>query len=442
MTAHAQTRRFRQLRDAMHAHGFAQKVIRTAGFNVGAAAAAGLGGVIIARAVGPGVRGEYAAVTSWFGLALMVGGVGQPAALCFYVARDPERARDYVATSRAMMIVTGAIALTAGFLLAPLLSHGVPAVVAGYRIAFSASIMAFVGASYTFSLQAKDIRQWNLVRITQPVLALIAIVVLWRLRLLTLDSSLLILAGTMSLQLAWAYFACHRTGLLAGRVSVGLVKPLFTYGAAQIAALTPALVNADLDQLVLSQTVPPAALGKYAIAVTLTLLPIPLVSAIGNVAFPRLAAQREVTGATRRLQRAAVLGSGGVAAAILIPIAALSYWAVPLVFGTAYRGAVPMVWILTPGSVFLSCSQVVGDLLRGRSHPAVVAWAQGLAAIFTVVLLLALLPVIGVYGAAVASTISYGVALAAMLRRLWRLPRHARGSYSAAPVRASAQPET
>ena len=50
------------------------------------------------------------------------------------------------------------------------------------------------------------------------------------------------------------------------------------------------------------------------------------------------------------------------------------------------------------------------------------AWAQGLAAVFTIVLLFALLPVVGVASAAIASTVAYGVALGAMLRYLWRLP--------------------
>ena len=63
--------------------------------------------------------------------------------------------------------------------------------------------------------------------------------------------------------------------------------------------MTPATVNAYLDQLVLSQLVPPAALGCYAIAVSATLVPVPLVSAIGNVAFPRLAARRAVHRAAR-----------------------------------------------------------------------------------------------------------------------------------------------
>jgi hypothetical protein len=81
------------------------------------------------------------------------------------------------------------------------------------------------------------------------------------------------------------------------------------------------------------------------------------------------------------------------------------------------------VWILTPGALFLACGQVAGDLLRGRKRPIFVAWAQGLAAVFTVVMLLALLPLVGVAGAAIASTVAYGISLGAMLRYLWRLPQ-------------------
>ena len=426
--------KFIKIVKAVRRRGFARAVARTAGFNFTGVLAAGLGGVIMARAVGPTIRGEYAAVTAWFGVSLMVGGMGQPAALCYYVARDPVRARAYVATSRAMMLTTGAVALSLGMLLAPFLAHGNTSVALGYRVAFGASVLAFVGASYTFSLQARDLRRWNVVRVSQPVLSVISILVLWRLGRLTLDNALLVLPVTMLLQLCWAYRGCRRAGLAPGRARADLIRPLSAYGAAQIAALTPAALNAQLDQLVLSQTVPSADLGRYAIAVSLTLLPVPFVSAIGNVAFPRLASQGKVTDTTHRLQRLAVLGSGGLAAAMLIPLAAVAYWLVPLVFGAEYRGAVPLLWILTPGAIFLACSQVVGDLLRGRRQPGAVALAQGLAAIFTVLLLLVLLPLIGVYGAAIASTIAYGVALVAMLRRLARLPRHARSGGPRTPT--------
>ena len=115
------------------------------------------------------------------------------------------------------------------------------------------------------------------------------------------------------------------------------------------------------------------------------------------------------------------MSSAGLALCMLLPLALVAYWLVPVVFGVSYRSAVPLLWILTPGAVFLACGQVVGDLLRGLNRPVVVAWAQGFAVVFTVVLLFALLPVLGVYGAAVASTVAYGIALAAMLYFLRRM---------------------
>jgi hypothetical protein len=184
----------RELASVLRPRGVGRLVARTATYNVAATAAASLGGIIVARALGPEMRGEYAAVMAWLGVAFIVGGMGQPAALCFYVARDPGNARSYVATSRAMMLVTGTIALAGGMLLAPLLARGNPGLTVAYRIAFATSIVAFIGASYTFSLQAKNLRWWNTVRVSQPVLSLAFLIVLWRLRLLTLTAALIVLA--------------------------------------------------------------------------------------------------------------------------------------------------------------------------------------------------------------------------------------------------------
>ena len=427
VTADAAGRHLREFASALRRRGTGRQVARTAGFNVASAAAAGLGGIIAARALGPEMRGEYAAVTAWFGVTLMIGSMGQPAALCFHVAHDPGNARGYVATSRALMLVTGTVALAGGILLAPLLARGNAGLTVAYRIAFSTSIVAFVGASYTFSLQARNLRWWNEVRATQPILSLAFLIVLWRLRIFTLDAALIVLALTTLLQLGWAYYRCRSADLVPGHVQAGLVRPLAGYGIAQIAAMAPAALNTNLDKLVLSQAVPPAVLGRYAIAVSCSLLPIPMVSAIGNVAFPRLASRQRVDGLAGRIQWLGILGSACAAACALVPLDLVAPWLVPRVFGPGYAEVVPLLWILTPAGVFLACNQVTGDVLRGRKRPLVVARAQGLAAVFTVILLVVLLPVAGVYGAAIASTVAYGVALVMMLLSLRRLPSDSPG---------------
>ena len=404
-------------------------IARTACFNSASAAAAALSGVIVARTVGPAVRGEYAAVTAWFGALLLAGELGQSAAVCFYVASDPQRARGYVATSRAMMMVTGGCALLAGLVVAPLLAHGNPQVTWAYRIVFCGSVIAFIGTGYTFSLQATSTRRWNLVRISQPALALAMIIAARLLDQLTLATAIGALLVSMAVQLGYAYYCCRRCGLAPGRVEPSLIGPLVKCGLAQLAAITPAAINSFLDQLLLSQLVPPADLGRYAIAASVTTVPIPLVSAIGNVAFPRLAARRGRAASSVRLALTAVLVAAGIASAILLPLAASAYWLIPAVFGPAYRGAVPLLWVLTPGGVFLACGQVVGDLLRGLGRPGQVARAQGATAVGAVVLLIALLPAVGVMAAAIASTLAYGMALGLMIRWLSRPARQVRARH-------------
>ena len=424
MSALTAVTRLQAAKATLRGHHVGGAIARTASFNVASAAAVSAGGVILARAVGPAVRGEYAAVIAWFGVLLVIGEMGQTAAVCFYVSRDPRRACAYVATSRAMMLVTGGIAVAAGLRAAPVLAHGAPGLADAYRLAFAASVIGFLGASYMFSLQARSIRQWNLVRVSQPLLGLAGIVVLWRLRLLSLHTAIVTLTVTMTLQLGYAYYSCRRCALAPGAFRLKLVRRLASYGLAQLAATAPASLNVSLDRLVLSQTVPPADLGRYAIAVSVAMVPVPLVSAIGSVAFPRLAARRVAGADDRRLPRAAMLASAGAAIVIVVPVVAVAGWAIPLAFGAAYRGAVPLVWILAPGAVCLACGQVAGDLLRGLGRPGQVAAAQGVAAVFTIAVLAALLPSTGVAAAAIASTVAYGVALAVLASCLWRAPGH------------------
>lgn len=406
----------------LHHSSIGRSIAGTAGCNIAVYGAAAIGGVIIARAIGPTTRGEYAAVTSWLGIAIMLGEIGLPTALCFYVAHDRQQANTYVATSCCIMAVTSIAVTIACMIVAPVLAVGHPGLTIAYRLTFACLLVACFSDSFTSALLGRDQSLWNRVRLCQPLTSIVVIVILWRLKLLNIDSALIVLFGTLLAQLFLAYSMCRRVGLVSARYSSLLVRPLVSYGLAQIAAATPASLNAYLDQLVLSVTVPPSDLGRYSIAVSLTLLPAPVVSSIGYVLLPRLAGGEVTSGRAHRLQANAIWASVVLSIAILAPIDLAAPWLVPLAFGAAYRGVVPLLWILSPGGVFLSSGQVVANLLRGRKRQIVAAKAEGIALIFTLVLLTTLLPIFGVTGAAIASTIPYGVSFAFMLKSLWQIP--------------------
>ncbi len=184
---HASPTRFQAYIATFGHLGAVRSVIRTAGFNGASTMAAGLAGILIARTLGPTVQGEYAAITAWFGVIVILGDMGQQAALCYYVAYDPGHAREYVATSRAIILAGGIPIIIICLFIAPLLAHGNRSVLVGYRIAFTILFIAFIGVSYIVSLQGRDLSRWNTVKLSQPTLSLFAIILLWRLRLLNLD---------------------------------------------------------------------------------------------------------------------------------------------------------------------------------------------------------------------------------------------------------------
>jgi O-antigen/teichoic acid export membrane protein len=400
---------------------FGWTVARTSVCNVAAAAAAGIAGIVIARSLGPSVRGEYAAVMAWFAVVLVIGQLGQTAATTFFVARERGRAADYLATSRSMMVTTGVVSLGVGMLVAPLLSAGSGAATAGFRLMFATCLVSFVGASYVFSLQATSIPRWNLARLSQPVAYLVIVTGLHLAGRLDLMTALYVLSGTILAQTGLAYWLCAREGLTGGRTRPGLARPLTRYGLAQLASAAPGLVTTRLGLLVLSLTVPSAALGQYAVAASVTALALPVVSAVGNVSFPRIASRTMSVARMDRLQRWAVLSSLIVGLSLMLPLVVSAPWLVPLVFGGGFGGAVPLVMVLAPGGVLLACGRVCADLLKGHGRPLAVAGAQAVAAAATVVMLALLVPRFGVTGAAITSTAAAGVALLLLLRALGRV---------------------
>ncbi|ASW54500.1 oligosaccharide flippase family protein [Plantactinospora sp. KBS50] len=393
-------------------------ILRTAGVNMASVAAAGFGGVLAARALGPAPRGEYAAIMAWFGALLMIGQLGQTAATAYHVAREPEQARDYVATSRTIMVLTGLLTIAVGLAAAPTLGRHHAEAVWGYRAVFVTCLPTFIGASYTFALLAAHLALWNLVRITQPLAYLGLLGLLYLSDRLTLTTLVWTLCLTTVAQTGLAYLLCRRRGLAGGRSRPRLARPLIRYGLSQVTAAVPTTITGRLDQLVLSLVVAPAALGHYAVATSLTNLALPLVAAIGSVVYPRIAARTMSAESTTALQRRAVTASVVLSAGLLLALAVSASWVIPVVFGPEFRGAVPLVWLLAPGTAFLACGMVCADLLRGHGRPLAVARAQAISAVAMAALLAGLLPTMGLFGAALASTVAAGVALACMLRAL------------------------
>ncbi|KJE25623.1 membrane protein involved in the export of O-antigen and teichoic acid [Frankia torreyi] len=382
--------------------------------------------VLLARLLGPAGRGAYAVVTSYALAAAAVGECGLTAAICFFVARDPRRAPDVVRTGGALLLALGAVVGVSGFFAASLVLPHDHAAATAFRVVFAAQPIIFVSACWVFALQATRLAMWNLTRAVQPLLHLAGIGVLAATVGLTLGATVACLLVSITVQAALAALLWRLDVPDRGRIRRREAHRLLRYGAGVFLSTLPYLLSTKLDILLLALLVEPAKVGYYAVAVSMSLVSQPICVAFGNVAMPRLARQGGAADADRTptsSRRTAMIAVGASLACGIVVIGAMSALAplvVPLVLGARYAPSVHLLWLLAPGAALLGCNRVTDDVLRGLDRALTVARCEGVGSVLTVVGLAVLVPVLGIEGAAIASSVAYTASFLLLFRAVLR----------------------
>jgi O-antigen/teichoic acid export membrane protein len=405
--------------------GYFASVGGTAATSVTISGLGAAGGLVLARYLGPSGRGTYAVITSYTLTATTIGECGLTYAVCCAVARNRPGARDVVRTGGAMLLALGVAVGAIGIAAAPLVVDG-PAAVTAFRVAFAAQPLVFGSSAWVFALQAARIGSWNAVRALQPVAYTTAVVALALAHVLTVEGAVLSLIGSTGLQAVVAAVLCRQALPGRGRLRRATGRDLAGFGGATMISSIPYLFNTTLDVLLLGVLVEPAVVGHYAVAVSMATLPQPLCSAFGNVALPRLAAgsatvaHRSVSGSDRRVVLAAAGASLAVGILCMGAVSAAAPLVVHWLLGPQYAPSVRLLWLLAPGAAVLGCNRTIDDVLRGLGRAFAVARCEWIGTALTVALLAALVPLMGVAGAAVASSVAYCVTFAFLLRVVLR----------------------
>src|SRR5690554_1543951 len=119
--------------------------------------------ILIARALGPSGRGEFAAIMAWFAIALAVSELGQSGAVAHWVARVRSRSQEFVASARAAMVVTSVVIAAIALLAAPVIAKGDPTLTMAYYVVFLGVFANGIWAPFVYATQAVSIRDWNII---------------------------------------------------------------------------------------------------------------------------------------------------------------------------------------------------------------------------------------------------------------------------------------
>jgi O-antigen/teichoic acid export membrane protein len=175
-------------------------------------------------------------------------------------------------------------------------------------------------------------------------------------------------------------------------------RSLLRYGIAALPAASAPLETLSLDQAVVGLLLPRAQLGLYVVGAAFDNLPSILVSALGTIALPRIASERDPH-ARRRLMRRTGLVAIVLAAAVAVFAEAILSWLLPAAFGQSFTGAIPVTRVLIIAGFFLAVRRILIVFLQALGRPGRTAVGEAIALSILVALAVLLVPIFGLVGA-------------------------------------------
>jgi O-antigen/teichoic acid export membrane protein len=367
--------------------------------------------ILIARGLGPEVRGQLTAALLWPTLAGALATLGLPHAITYAAGARWASAQRLARFGMLFSLWVGLPMAVAYFAVAPLLLKEAFPVLPGSLRLFACFIPLSLWAGLWMALyQGKgDFATWNIAKLIRS-----AGYTLW------IGAALLFGIASVPIVL-WSQvvLVVLTLTLLVIRLprlhadDAGDVLPkakLFRYGMAIYASGIFYMLNQQLDQLLLSLWVPAQDLGQYASAASLSGILLLVPSTMGPVAFSRLARSGADGGRRHALKAIALCGAFLFPATLLITLVAP--WLVRLVYGAAFAPAGQVLRVLAPAAALLGLGNLFSDVLRGSGKPLVPTFAMAAGLLVTIPGLIIALPRWGIWGAAWISLIAYGLVLA------------------------------
>jgi O-antigen/teichoic acid export membrane protein len=367
-------------------------------------------GAVVARLLGVEGRGLLAAIVLWPSVIAYVGDLGGPLAYVYLAASDRANVRRLLGNALLVAVCQAVVLTGIGIPLVMSVLRPYPTIV-GLALAFLVLYLPLNLTTRYLNAINQGLGRFDLfngVRLAIQGSYVLGVATLFVLSIRQLEAVIFVVVASNVVALL---VALRAYGLAPrGAISLKLIPDVFGYGIrGHIGNLTP-VDSMQLDLIAVVAFLGPYAAGLYAIASAAAMVVRAQGTAFGLVALPGVAAssspEAKIQMSGEIFRAAFVLFA--CTAAIVVTLAGLL---VPVIYGSAFGGAVPLVRILVLGMVAASLRQVLADCLRGAGRPLagtvaeIASWAAALAG------LLLLLPRFGALGAALAVSLSYLAAL-------------------------------
>jgi O-antigen/teichoic acid export membrane protein len=364
-------------------------------------------GVLAARILGPDGRGELAAVLLWPQLFAALTAIAVVDAVVYWIANKDVPHGRVLATAAALGLSIGIPTAAVGMALVPYLY-------ADYRpeVREAATIFFVYVPLGALALHAIAVFQgglrlatWNLLRVLVNGFHLGFILVFLAIGVASVFSFATSLLLANLAILALTIHLIRRAGWLGWRPDFALMKRFVIYIWPIHLGNVLLILNARLDQILISQWQTASSFGFYAVALGLMGAASGFITLLSALAFPKIASQETAAGKIQvlgRYLRLSILVAVLAAAALI----ALAPWVIELLFAADFLPASPVLRILAVGAIAVACKTILVQGLKAHDRTGPISRAELVALAINGVGLLILLRAFGIAGAAGAFVLS------------------------------------
>lgn len=367
---------------------------------------------IVARALGPDGRGETAAALAAFALVPIFLSIGIPLELRRLAAQSQAKpavraARDIwawalIPASMAAYVLDLTIFNSLGADTRTIIFVGIT--LAPLTMSWTADVSVLISRGQYRSVLA--------IRLVQPVVFFLGSFVFWALGALSVTVVLLLNISATAVTAALG-ITFVRVSLFGERASH---RQLVSKGLKFAGSAIAEAASNRLDQVLLLPLIGATGAGFYSVAVTIASLPMALGQALGATYFRSLAVAADADRA--RLVSSGVRATASITFVVCSALGALSPVLIPVLFGGSFTGAIAPALVALIGSFALTVGYVCSMMLAAQGRGIRMTVAQTVSLVAALGLLYLLAPAFGAVGASAASSISYVILLAMLMRGL------------------------
>lgn len=386
-----------------------------------------VGGILIARLLGPSGKGQLTLVITGYSLGIVIAGMGMPVFNAYAAGKEKYSLRNifFVPTLITLCIWSVSIIFFAVCYInrskfSNNIDWGLIALI------FTVLPVGLCTQNLLGILQGIDrIDLYNLVPIVTAVVYMFSIIILVMILKLHLNGALIgwVSSLVVGLVISWYSFWAI-TSHPSYESKINIVKGAISYGPKIWAGQVVGLMNFRLVLFLVGYYLGVAAVGYYALALFFAELLYYIPSAIGISSVPKLAkaspaeAVRITATGSRYALFCGLLGSIGLAIS--------GRFVIKTLYSDAFLPAVEPILFLLPGVTVYSIAHVTTAYFNAAiGRPLINTAVAAISLVSSTSLMLLLIPTWGLRGAAFAATVGYIIAMAvnmAVFCKLSRLP--------------------